>query len=107
MINSLNFSDKRHPTLWKCVTDCIRKQLPVAADLSDGILFIRAYNARRRKGTEAIIVELPGPREDRLTPQKARYELTNKIAYQCEIMCFILGGMLNALPSQGEIMDSI
>lgn len=58
--------------LKKCLADCIRKNIPENSDLSDGILFVRAYNARRKKHTEALIVELPGPREEKLTPQKSR-----------------------------------
>ena len=54
------------------MSECLRKQVPISTDLSDGIILIRAYNARRRKCSEAIILELPGPNEEKLSIQKAR-----------------------------------
>ena len=46
--------------------------LPPSTSLVDGIIFIRAYNSRRKKTTEALLVELPGPNDDSLSSQKAR-----------------------------------
>lgn len=68
-----NYFSANDSLLKKCLADCIRKNIPENSDLSDGILFVRAYNARRKKHTEALIVELPGPREEKLTPQKSRF----------------------------------
>ena len=66
------FSSKTEHQLLEALSECLRKQLPASTSLVDGIIFIRAYNSRRKKTTEALLVELPGPNDASLSSQKAR-----------------------------------
>ncbi|CAG5090766.1 Oidioi.mRNA.OKI2018_I69.PAR.g12715.t1.cds [Oikopleura dioica] len=69
--NSCNKNSRTEHQLLEALSECLRKQLPPSTPLMDGIIFIRAYNARRKKTSEALLVELPGPNDDTLSSQKA------------------------------------
>jgi len=68
---SCNKTSKTEHQLLEALSECLRKQLPASTSLVDGIIFIRAYNSRRKKTTEALLVELPGPNDASLSSQKA------------------------------------